>query len=505
MFLKPVSRCALLAYALSFFHFQLSAVNQTAPTGAIVEQTSCFTWEQDPAATWYLLWISSGDGSETIYKQWLHTDSVTTNGVCSWVTDVIFTEGESYSWWVQPRSEDGIGEWSSGLNFEVVSDYDIPPAIKGVFTDDTCEHLLISGVNFGETPRVYLDQLQLEISDCEDDYLIAELPEELSPGNFRLKVIRMPETSVEGEILTNLQSDEMDFTVGATGPQGPQGEPGMRGAKGDTGPRGPQGSQGPKGDKGDTGNTGATGAQGPQGEQGETGPQGPQGDKGDPGLTWQGGWDSGTTYALNDAAYYLGSAYMSLADSNVGNTPDSASSYWELLSKKGDTGEQGPQGVQGLQGDKGDTGEQGSQGEKGETGDTGAQGPQGTTGATGPQGPKGDKGDKGDPGEDGSDATLNDVRFGFTQVYPYKSVSAGSSIEEKINVTDHIYHSYSWIQITGGYSYYITDVTKQLCISPYPASGHVWNTITTEIQFVFSNPEPNVESFGFKIFYIYKP
>lgn len=157
---------------------------------------------------------------------------------------------------------------------------------------------------------------------------------------------------------------------GAQGPQGIQGPPGQVGAAGPPGPTGPQGSPGPQGAPG------RDGAQGPQGDRGLIGPQGPTGPVG---LTWQGTYASGTNYATNDAVAWNGQSWLSLHDSNHGNTPESSPSDWTLLAAAGAAGPQGPQGLQGTQGPQGNTGPQGA---KGDTGDTGPQGIQGSPGLT---------------------------------------------------------------------------------------------------------------------------
>jgi hypothetical protein len=93
------------------------------------------------------------------------------------------------------------------------------------------------------------------------------------------------------------------------------------------------------------------------GSGGGVGPQGPAG----PGvINWLGDYDSGTTYADNDAVAFNGSSYICIAPT-AGHDPTDIS-YWNVLAEKGDTGDAGPTGA---------------------TGDTGATG---ATGATGPQG-----------------------------------------------------------------------------------------------------------------------
>lgn len=70
--------------------------------------------------------------------------------------------------------------------------------------------------------------------------------------------------------------------------------------------------------KGDTGATGAAGTPGGA-------------------VTWLGDWAVGTTYATNDAVSHNGSSYVSTADGNVGNDPESGSP-WQLIAEAGADG-----------------------------------------------------------------------------------------------------------------------------------------------------------------------
>jgi hypothetical protein len=144
----------------------------------------------------------------------------------------------------------------------------------------------------------------------------------------------------------------LDVTLVSQGPQGvpgPIGPAGVAGATGATGPIGPQGIQGPVGNTGPAGTTGATGPQGPP-------------------VSFQGTWNSGTTYALGDAVSYNGSSYISLVAGNIGFQPDISNIKWAMLAQAGATGATGVAGP---------------------AGPTGATGPAGPTGATGPAGPAG--------------------------------------------------------------------------------------------------------------------
>ncbi len=179
--------------------------------------------------------------------------------------------------------------------------------------------------------------------------------------------------------------------AGPTGATGPQGPIGLTGPQGATGPQGPIGLTGPQGPAGPTGPTGATGA------TGAPGPIGPQG------LVWQGAWSNAANYAINDAVFFSGQAYIALT-ANTNSTPDLNPSDWSLLVQMGapgatgPIGPTGPQGATGPQGPAGPQGPQGDPGAQGPIGNTGPQGPQGNQGPAGPQGPQGDPGAMGAQG-----------------------------------------------------------------------------------------------------------
>jgi hypothetical protein len=102
--------------------------------------------------------------------------------------------------------------------------------------------------------------------------------------------------------------------------------PASGGTTGPPGPAGPQGLPGATGPAGTNGAAGAAGAQGPQGPTGATGPTGPSGAT----VTPKGTYNPATTYAAFDSVLYQGSSYTSLNNGNVGNTPSTSPSQWQL-------------------------------------------------------------------------------------------------------------------------------------------------------------------------------
>ena len=107
-----------------------------------------------------------------------------------------------------------------------------------------------------------------------------------------------------------------------------------------------------------------------------------QGADGD--ITWQGEWSSSTTYTVNQAVQYNGSAYVCL-QGNSNTIPSSDTDIWSLMVSKGDVGSAGAQGEIGATGPAGAS-VTGPKGDTGPTGSTGAQGPQGSQGSQGSTG-----------------------------------------------------------------------------------------------------------------------
>ena len=89
----------------------------------------------------------------------------------------------------------------------------------------------------------------------------------------------------------------------------------------------------------------------------------------------KGEYSSTTAYKALNIVSQNGNSYVAIQDTQ-GNPPTNTT-YWQLLSQRG---EQGPQGIQGPAGPQGEQG---------------PVGPQGPPGETGPQGPQGEKGDAG--------------------------------------------------------------------------------------------------------------
>jgi hypothetical protein len=52
-------------------------------------------------------------------------------------------------------------------------------------------------------------------------------------------------------------------------------------------------------------------------------------------ITWAGTWAIGANYSLNSAVSYVGSSYLSLSASNIGNQPDISPTYWAVLATSG--------------------------------------------------------------------------------------------------------------------------------------------------------------------------
>jgi len=155
--------------------------------------------------------------------------------------------------------------------------------------------------------------------------------------------------------------------TGGVGPVGPAG------AQGQTGPTG-VGSQGPQGLQGAAGVAGAAGPAGATGGVGPVGTAGPAGPTGVAGMAYRGGYVSTRNYGLNDAVSFGGTTYLSLAASNVGNSPEISTAMWGVFAAAGSSGANGSTGSAGAQGPPGIQGQAGAQGATGVTGAAGTNG-----------------------------------------------------------------------------------------------------------------------------------
>ena len=199
----------------------------------------------------------------------------------------------------------------------------------------------LTGANEDGIPLVFLGSQNLAlVGVATATTIVAELPDSLAPGNYRL-IVHAGSTRYHATISVAIGSLEAQ---GMTGNRGPIGDSGPAGVIGAPGPQGAPGTTGVTGDPGSTGPQGRTGPQGPPGTIGADGAPGPQGTRGVAGIM-------GT------------------------------------IGSRGSPGAPGP------------TGPQGSQGEQGLPGTTiGAAGPVGPEGPIGPQGIQGDPGAQGPPG-----------------------------------------------------------------------------------------------------------
>jgi hypothetical protein len=153
--------------------------------------------------------------------------------------------------------------------------------------------------------------------------------------------------------------------AGSTGPTGSTGAQGFQGPTGFAGATGAAGIDGPSGATGATGSVGGVGPAGPAGSAG------PVGATGIAGLSYRGAYASGINYGLNDGVTYLGSTYISVAGTNVGNVPGASPSFWTLLAAQGGVGAAGSVGATGSTGPAGSTGLAGTAGAAGVAGPAG--------------------------------------------------------------------------------------------------------------------------------------
>jgi hypothetical protein len=113
-----------------------------------------------------------------------------------------------------------------------------------------------------------------------------------------------------------------------------------------------------------------------QGTSGTSGSSGTSGTSGSSGLgfTWQGGWQSITTYFINDVVYYSGASYVALGTIAPGGNPPDVNASWENMNAQGQSGTNGTSGTSGVSGTSGSSGINGTSGTDGTSGSSGTSG-----------------------------------------------------------------------------------------------------------------------------------
>jgi sulfur relay (sulfurtransferase) complex TusBCD TusD component (DsrE family) len=88
-----------------------------SPAGNVnVSPTQRYTWQADPSATWYELYITRNGG--LFLNQWYaSTNSLVDIATDNFAVDVSGHGPGNYQWWVRGWSADGLGSWSGGLYF----------------------------------------------------------------------------------------------------------------------------------------------------------------------------------------------------------------------------------------------------------------------------------------------------------------------------------------------------------------------------------------------------
>ena len=91
-----------------------SAINKIEPDGNITSSTPAFTWDHDPNATWYHVWIGTSANTQLL-DQWHEGSSVCMSGTCTVDTGLTFIG--DFKWFVQGYGAGGNGPWGSPTNF----------------------------------------------------------------------------------------------------------------------------------------------------------------------------------------------------------------------------------------------------------------------------------------------------------------------------------------------------------------------------------------------------
>jgi hypothetical protein len=92
-------------------------VTLISPSGTTDTNTPAYTWNADPKATWYYLYVSDTSGAKIL--QWCSAEQAgcsSGTGTCSLTPEIPVAAG-SVTWWIQAWSPGGTGSWSTGKTF----------------------------------------------------------------------------------------------------------------------------------------------------------------------------------------------------------------------------------------------------------------------------------------------------------------------------------------------------------------------------------------------------
>ena len=94
-----------------------SKVDHTSPSGTTYETTPTFTWNADPASTWYRLWVGYPNDNR-LFAQWYDSADICSAGNCSVDLDSELADGD-YEWYIKSWNDYGK-IWSDGMSFTIL-------------------------------------------------------------------------------------------------------------------------------------------------------------------------------------------------------------------------------------------------------------------------------------------------------------------------------------------------------------------------------------------------
>jgi hypothetical protein len=91
------------------------------PNDTAVENPVILSWEIEPHATQYMLWIDDLNNGTVAWSDWVTAAQAGCAGqsdACAFSTPITLQNG-NYQWWVQAGNNQGVGPWSNPLPFSV--------------------------------------------------------------------------------------------------------------------------------------------------------------------------------------------------------------------------------------------------------------------------------------------------------------------------------------------------------------------------------------------------
>jgi hypothetical protein len=187
-----------------------------SPSGPIDNtKPTTYTWNAVKSSSDYYLWVNGPSGK--VFSQWYTAAEANCAGgavPCSVTSDTTLAIG-NYTWWVLTYNSDGLGFWSTPLNFSLGKSTLISPSGRIETNKPTYSWSSVKGAAYyylwvnGPSGKVFSQWYTAAYANCDNETCWVTADTKLAFGNYTWWIL--PYSSDYGP-----WSDPLNFTLGAT-------------------------------------------------------------------------------------------------------------------------------------------------------------------------------------------------------------------------------------------------------------------------------------------------